>query len=111
MNTTDKLTELKNLLAGNRVIIALSGGVDSSVMAKLALDLLGYDQVLAVTASSEIMATTELDSAREMARIIGIKHTMLSTSSLEDPNLVANPIDRCYHCKHHLYQLLLDYAG
>jgi len=110
LETTAKLEIIKKTLTGQRVLVALSGGVDSSVMAKLALDLLGYDQVLAVTVSSETMAASELEIAQEIARIIGIRHTIISVTCLEDPRFVSNPVDRCYYCKHNLYSAMLAYA-
>ena len=80
------------------VLIAFSGGVDSSVVAALAYDALGDDAV-ACTAKSETLPTAELDDARRVAGDIGIRHEVVEFSELDDPDFVANGEDRCYHCR------------
>ncbi|MFB6250625.1 MAG: ATP-dependent sacrificial sulfur transferase LarE [Halobellus sp.] len=80
------------------VLIAFSGGVDSSVVAALAHDVLGDDAV-ACTAKSETLPDAELDDARRVAREIGIPHEIVEFSELDDPNFVQNDGDRCYHCR------------
>ena len=80
------------------VLVAFSGGVDSSVVAALAYDALGDDAV-ACTARSETLPAAELDDARRVAREIGIPHEVVTFSELDDPDFVANGEDRCYHCR------------
>ncbi|PSP56748.1 ATP-dependent sacrificial sulfur transferase LarE [Halobacteriales archaeon QS_1_67_19] len=80
------------------VLVAFSGGVDSSVVAALAHDALGEDAV-ACTAKSETLPAAELDEARRVADEIGIRHEIVEFSELEDPDFVANDGDRCYHCR------------
>jgi len=80
------------------VLIAFSGGVDSSVVAALAHDALGDDAV-ACTAKSETLPAAELDDARRVAAEIGIRHEIVEFSELDDPDFVANGEDRCYHCR------------
>jgi uncharacterized protein len=80
------------------VLIAFSGGVDSSVVAALAHDALGDDAV-ACTARSETLPAAELDDARRVAAEIGIRHEVVTFSELDDPDFVANGDDRCYHCR------------
>ena len=80
------------------VLIAFSGGVDSSVVAALAHDALGDDAV-ACTAKSETLPAAELDDARRVADEIGIRHEIVEFSELDDPEFVANGEDRCYHCR------------
>jgi len=109
MNIDSKINHVKELLLNHRVIIALSGGVDSSVLAKISYDLLG-ENTLAVTLSSEVMAASEIDSARQMASLIGINHTIIPVSILANHRFLSNQTDRCYHCKRHLFMFLLDYA-
>jgi len=80
------------------VLVAFSGGVDSSVVAALAHDALGDDAV-ACTARSETLPAAELDDARRVADEIGIRHEEVTFSELDDPNFVENDGDRCYHCR------------
>jgi uncharacterized protein len=80
------------------VLVAFSGGVDSSVVAALAHDALGGDAV-ACTARSETLPAAELDDARRVAAEIGIRHAEVEFSELSDPAFVANDGERCYHCR------------
>ncbi|USZ73885.1 ATP-dependent sacrificial sulfur transferase LarE [Halorussus vallis] len=80
------------------VLVAFSGGVDSSVVAALARDALGEDAV-ACTAKSETLPEAELDDARRIAEEISIRHEVVEFSELDDPNFVVNDDDRCYHCR------------
>lgn len=80
------------------VVIAFSGGVDSSVVAQLAHDALGSDAV-ACTARSETLPEAELADARRVADEIGIRHEEVTFSELDDDRFVANDDDRCYHCR------------
>src|SRR6056297_844725 len=80
------------------VLIAFSGGVDSSVVAALARDALGDDAV-ACTAKSETLPEAELDDAKRVADEIGIRHELAEFSELDDPDFVVNDDDRCYHCR------------
>ena len=84
------------------VIVAFSGGVDSSLVAAIAARALG-DRALAVTAVSPALATGELDGAREVARAIGISHRTITTDELSRPEYRRNDRFRCYHCKTELY--------
>jgi uncharacterized protein len=85
--------------------VAFSGGVDSAVVAKAAQLALGIGAV-AVTGTSAALATGELDEARELAALIGIRHVVLATEEFANPEYVANHADRCYHCKTELYSQL-----
>jgi tRNA-specific 2-thiouridylase/uncharacterized protein len=80
------------------VLIAFSGGVDSSVVAAMAHDALGEDAV-ACTARSETLPASELDDARRVAEEIGIRHDIVEFSELESEAFVRNDDKRCYHCR------------
>jgi uncharacterized protein len=82
----------------NKVLIAFSGGVDSSVVAKVAHDILGMNAV-AVTISSETLPKKELEDAKKIASEIGIRHKIVYSSALKNKNFMKNPRDRCYLCK------------
>jgi len=90
-------------------LIALSGGVDSSLVAKLALDTYG-NRALAVISSSESLAKSERDKAVALCREIGIKFREIQTNELSDPKYRKNDGLRCFACKTHLYRDLSVYA-
>ena len=91
------------------VAVALSGGVDSGLVAKVAHDCLG-DGALAVTAVSPSLATEERDAVASLVERIGIRHVFLDSSETEDPRYQANAPDRCYFCKTNVYDVLTGYA-
>ena len=83
-------------------VVAFSGGVDSAVVAKAAHMALQH-RAVAVTAVSASLAAGELADARNIAELIGIRHEILQTNELENPDYTANSARRCYHCKSELY--------
>lgn len=87
------------------LVVAFSGGVDSSVVAAVAAEQLGR-RAVAVTAVSPALAEGELDGARRVARALGIAHEIVDTAELERPGYRRNDRDRCYHCKTELYDRL-----
>jgi len=105
-----KLEQLKDLFANmERALIAYSGGIDSSLVAKIAYDVLG-DRALAVTAVSPSLLPEELEEAKLQAQYIGIRHELVSTQEMDNPDYTSNPINRCYFCKSELHDTLKPLA-
>jgi pyridinium-3,5-biscarboxylic acid mononucleotide sulfurtransferase len=101
-----KRDRLLELLAGYRsCAVAFSGGVDSAVVAKAASLALG-DNVVLVTGASAALAEGELEAARRLANLIGVRHVEIETQEFANPDYIANAPDRCYHCKSELYSQL-----
>lgn len=92
------------------VLIGYSGGVDSVLLARVALETLGERNVLAVTGKSDSLASWMEDTAREVAQRFGIPWLELRTDELADPRYAANPSNRCYFCKSELWEKLGELA-
>ena len=99
----DRLLEL--VRSYGSCAVAFSGGLDSTVLAKAAQLALG-DRAVAVTGTSASLAAGELDQCRELARQIGIRHEVIQTEELSNPEYRKNTADRCYHCKTELFTRL-----
>jgi uncharacterized protein len=105
-----KLEQLKTLFSQmDKALIAYSGGVDSTLVAKIAYDVLG-DRALAITAESPSLLPEELEDACVQAAAIGIVHEVVQTHEMENPNYTSNPINRCYFCKSELHDTLKPLA-
>jgi uncharacterized protein len=103
---SDKLNRLRAIFQDmGSVLVAYSGGIDSTVVFKVAHDTLGA-QATAVTAVSPTFPQIELDQARRVAEEIGGRHVIIETDQLERPAFVRNDATRCYHCKTDLYEAL-----
>jgi len=106
----EKLESLKEILKSlGNVLIAYSGGVDSTFLAKVAFDVLGKN-TLAVTISSEIHPRWESEEAEELAREIGIRHENVVADALSIPGISDNPPNRCYYCKSDILSKLKEIA-
>ena len=106
-----RLSELESLLRDmGSMVVAYSGGVDSTFLAVVAQQVLG-DKALAVTASSPLYPEAEVRSAQELARRFGLRHLVIQTQELDNPLFVANSPDRCYYCKQELFRQLQEIAA
>ena len=91
------------------VLVAFSGGVDSTLLLRVAKDVLG-SEVLAVTASSAVYPSEEIERAKALAQKLRARHEIIETGELANPKFVSNPKDRCYWCKKELFAELTSIA-
>lgn len=105
-----KLESLKALFAEmGQALIAYSGGVDSTLVATVAFDVLG-DRAIAITAESPSLLPEDLEEARIQAATIGIRHEIVQTHEMSNPDYTSNPVNRCYFCKSELHDTLKPLA-
>ena len=105
-----KTAALKEILADMEgVLVAYSGGTDSTFLLAVAQGVLG-DNVLAVTARAPIFTASEMAAAEEMARRLGVRHLFVRSGVLDEPRFSSNPPDRCYLCKRALFSRLRGIA-
>jgi pyridinium-3,5-biscarboxylic acid mononucleotide sulfurtransferase len=91
-------------------VVAFSGGVDSTLLLRVAQIVLG-DKVLAVTAASETTPRHEMEDARRLAAEFGVKHQVIESDELDIPEFVRNPLDKCYICKKRRFSAIIRLAG
>ncbi|MCC6141889.1 MAG: ATP-dependent sacrificial sulfur transferase LarE [Nitrospira sp.] len=102
----DKLHRLREIVAAmDSVLVAYSGGIDSTVVLKIAYDQL-QDRAVGVTAISPTFPAIELETATRVAKEIGARHELVQTDQLQIPAFTDNDATRCFHCKTDLYRLL-----
>lgn len=93
-----------------KVMIALSGGVDSALVAWIARNTLGKDNVLAVTANYQTLSEEEMETAKKIAKEIDIHHEVIEYNELENKDFIKNDESRCFHCRNELANWLLKIA-
>jgi uncharacterized protein len=94
-----------------RVIVAFSGGVDSTLVLKVALNVLGAENVIAATGVSPSLPQRELQSVKDLAAVLAAPLQLIETSEMESTNYTSNPSNRCYYCKTELYSKLTALAA
>jgi uncharacterized protein len=111
MNIQQKYHLLKEILKKlDKVIVAYSGGVDSTFLLKAAVDTLGAENVLAYISVGPVEPKRQLQQAAQAAKSIGAKLKIIDSDELSDQLFTANKADRCFHCKAHLCRILLEIA-
>ena len=106
MTLEQKSEKIKSLILEiDSVLVAFSGGVDSTLVLALAHEVLG-EKTLAVTAQSASVPNREMQASRQLAKEIGARHLVVRTEEMSNPEYRANPANRCYHCKTELYSNL-----
>ena len=112
MTLKQKLYRLKKIILDYQsVLIAFSGGLDSTFLLRIASEVLPKDKVLAVTANSLTYPKEELQFSKKIARSLGVRQRIIKTRELEDVRFFSNPIDRCYYCKRELFGRLKKMAS
>ncbi|HEV8641492.1 MAG TPA: asparagine synthase-related protein, partial [Methylomirabilota bacterium] len=91
------------------VVVAFSGGVDSTLLARAAKDALG-DRAILVTADSETYPESERAEAEKLGELLGLRHLIVRTRELDNPDYARNPANRCFFCKEELFTMLAPIA-
>jgi len=111
MKSEEKLENLKKMISEmGHVLIAFSGGVDSTFLLKVCVDVLGRENVIAVTASSPTYQMDETE-AKKIAQFFGVKHVIIHTNEMGNEKFLSNTVERCYFCKKELFSKLKEIAA
>jgi len=112
MNLEQRLSKLKKIiLKMDSLLVAFSGGLDSTFLLKIVSEVLPRHKILAVTANSATYPKEEMLFAKNIAKRIGARHKIIKTYELQDRRFTSNPINRCYFCKKELFTRLKDIAS
>ncbi|MDD2798314.1 MAG: ATP-dependent sacrificial sulfur transferase LarE [Bacteroidales bacterium] len=110
MDLQEKYEKLKAVIAeSGKAAVAYSGGVDSTLLAKVGYDVLG-ENAIAITLVSPMNAQSEMKDAEDLAKEIGIRHYQILEKEVEE-EVLANPVNRCYHCKKTEFTKILEKAS
>jgi uncharacterized protein len=110
-SVSQKHERLRSLMGEmESVVVAFSAGVDSTVVLKVALKVLGREKVLAATGVSPSLPQRELQSVKDLAALMDAPLALVGTDEVNKPEYAANPTNRCYHCKTELYTRLTSVA-
>ncbi|MGC8970724.1 MAG: ATP-dependent sacrificial sulfur transferase LarE [bacterium] len=110
MSIEERFERLRKLIRDLKsVAVAFSGGVDSTFLLKVAHMELG-DNAIGITVDSIIHPKWEIESAKEIARMIGVRHIVLNVDVSNEENIIMNPLDRCYHCKLIVFSMIRETA-
>ncbi|MCG1011326.1 ATP-dependent sacrificial sulfur transferase LarE [Tepidanaerobacter sp. GT38] len=106
-----KLSNLKqNIKSLKKVVVAFSGGVDSTFLLKVCIDELGTDNVLAVTARSQAITEREFEESQSLANFLNARQIIIELNELDDPYISDNPPERCYFCKKQIFNKFIAIA-
>jgi uncharacterized protein len=111
MQSKQKYSHLRKIINTlQRVVVAFSGGVDSTFLLKVCVDVLGRGNVLAFTGLSPTCPEREIAEARRLSSLIGVECILTETAEMDDPRFIENNTSRCYFCKTHLFAKAWDIA-
>jgi uncharacterized protein len=111
MTPAEKLARLRDVIAAyESALVCFSGGVDSTLLLRVAHEVLG-ERCTALTAVSVTMAASERTAAADLARELAVRHEVIESREMERPGFAANPVDRCYHCKAELLEIARPVAA
>ncbi len=111
MEMKQKFDRLKEILSGmESVVVAFSGGVDSTFLLRVARDVLGAEQVVALTATSPTYPAFEFEESRKLAAQLQVRQVVVESNELEIPGFAENDRERCFHCKKELFSICREKA-